>query len=101
MNIEKIKSAISPVLAKNGATEAYIFGSVVRDEDEPESDVDILVKFEKLGGLFEFVHVKLELQDALGGRKVDLVEIDALRPEYKKYIDKDKIRILWGMFHLT
>ena len=51
MDIEEIKK-VSPVLRKYPITEAYLFGSIVRNEDRPDSDVDILVKFSKLGGLF-------------------------------------------------
>jgi len=44
-----------PILRDNNATEAYVFGSVARNEAGPESDVDILVRFgEPRGGLFEF-----------------------------------------------
>ncbi len=94
MSIETIKKKISPVLKKYPITEAYLFGSTARGEDRPDSDVDVLVKFRKIGGLFEFIHIKLELQDALEGRKVDLVEMGAVRPKMKPYIDRDKIRIL-------
>jgi len=83
-----------PILRDNNATEAYVFGSVARNEAGPESDVDILVRFgEPRGGLFEFIHTKHELEDALG-HKVDLVEMGALRKEFRPYVDKDKVRIL-------
>ncbi len=93
MNIEEIKKRVSPVLRKYPITSAYLFGSVVRQEDRPDSDVDILVKFSKLGGLFEYVQIKLELQEALGGRKVDLVQEEALRHEYRETVNKDKLKV--------
>lgn len=94
MSIETIKKKISPVLSKYPITEAYLFGSSARGEERPDSDVDVLVKFSKLGSLFEFVGIKLELQDALGGKKVHLVQDEAVRKEFRPYIEKDKIRIL-------
>ena len=93
MDIDEIKKRVSPVLSKYPITEAYLFGSVVRNEDRPDSDVDILVKFSKLGGLFQYVQIKLELQEALGGRKVDLVQEEALRHEYRGSVNKDKLRV--------
>lgn len=51
------------------------FGSVLRDDFGPESDVDVLVEFEPDSGTgyFELVEMEYELADLLGmGRKVDL-----------------------------
>jgi len=52
-----------------------IFGSVLRDDFKPDSDVDLMVEFEagKEPGLFELVDMQESLSDILG-RKVDLVE---------------------------
>lgn len=58
-----------------------LFGSVLRDDFGPESDVDVLVEFEDghVPG-FEFVRMEDELSALLGGRKVDLVTSRALSP---------------------
>ncbi len=51
------------------------FGSVLRDDFGPESDVDVLVEFEpeKTPGLFGIVEMEFELEELFGiGRKVDL-----------------------------
>jgi uncharacterized protein len=53
--------------------EFYLFGSVLRDDFRPESDIDVMVKFfpsARWG--FEIVDVKEELEK-LFGRKVDLL----------------------------
>ena len=94
MNIEEIKKKVLPILKKYGVKRAGIFGSVVRGEAREDSDVDILVRFdESRGGLFEFIGTKLDLEDELG-KKVDLVEMGALRKQFQPYVDQDKIRIL-------
>ena len=61
-------------------TELALFGSVLRDDFGPESDVDVLVTFapEAPWSLFDLVDMADELE-ALFGRKVDLVESDGLR----------------------
>ena len=93
MQVEEIKTKAAPVLARHGATEAYLFGSAARGEATPESDIDILAQFADLGGLFGYVGIKLDLEAALG-RSVDLVQLEALRPEFKENVDRQKIKIL-------
>jgi predicted nucleotidyltransferase len=55
--------------------ELALFGSVLRDDFRPESDVDVLVEFtlEAHYSLFDMVHMQDELSTILG-REVDLVE---------------------------
>ena len=93
MEVEEIKSKAAPVLARYGATEAYLFGSAARGEATSESDIDILAKFTDLGGLFGYVKIKLALEEALG-RRVDLVQMEALRPAFKASVDQQKIKIM-------
>jgi len=88
-----IKNRAAPVLRSNHAVEAYVFGSTARGENRPDSDIDILVRFDKIRGLFAFVGTKLDLEDALG-KKVDLVEMGALRSEFREGVDRDKVRII-------
>lgn len=57
-----------------------IFGSVVRGEDRPESDLDLLVSFDTTPSLLTFLALERTLSDSLG-RKVDLVMRDALKPQ--------------------
>ena len=61
-------------------TELALFGSVLRDDFGPESDVDVLVTFapEAPWSLFDLVDMADELKVMLG-RKVDLVESAGLR----------------------
>ena len=56
-----------------------VFGSRVRGTADPDSDLDLLVEFDRVPGFFQFI----ELEDQLGlllGLKVDLVMKAALRP---------------------
>lgn len=92
MSIDNIKSAIKPVLEKNGIKKAGIFGSFVRNESNLNSDLDILVKIENNISLLDFIGIKLELEDALG-RKVDLVEYDAIKPALKEFILNEEIPV--------
>ncbi len=51
-----------------------LFGSVLRNDFRPDSDVDILVEFapEDTPGFFALYDMEQELSALLGGRKVDL-----------------------------
>ena len=60
--------------------ELSFFGSVLRDDFRPDSDVDVLVSFEPEAGwtLLDLVSMQREIAEVLG-RSVDLVEEAALR----------------------
>jgi uncharacterized protein len=65
-------------LREAGVKSLKLFGSVVRGEAGPESDIDILVEFFRPVGLMAFVGLKLRLAELLG-RPVDLVTPEALK----------------------
>lgn len=67
-----------------------LFGSVLRDDFRPESDVDVLVEFEpgRTPG-FEFVSIQEELSAILGNRKVDLVSPKFLNRRIRDQILKE------------
>ena len=56
-----------------------IFGSFVRGDASPDSDLDLLVEFDETPTLFRFVRLENELSQLLG-IKVDLVMKDSLKP---------------------
>lgn len=57
-------------------TELALFGSVLRDDFGPESDVDVMVVFEPDApwSYFDWPDIQDDLSAALGGRTIDLVE---------------------------
>ena len=71
---------------------AYLFGSYSRQEETPESDLDILVDLDKSVNLFQFIFIKLSLEKLLN-KKVDLLSSNGLSPRLKPYIDSEKILI--------
>lgn len=69
------------------AKELAIFGSALRREDfRPDSDVDVLVVFEEDAewDLFDHMYAEEELE-AMFGRKVDLVEKEAIRNPFRRH----------------
>jgi len=84
-NIEIDEEAIAAFCRKWKVRELSLFGSVIRDDFRPDSDVDVLVSFEENSGigLWEMSDMLDELE-AMFGRKVDLVEKEGLRNPYRK-----------------
>ena len=62
-----------------------LFGSTVRGEAGPDSDVDLLVEFDGPVGLFEFVRLQRLLASILE-RKVDLVPADGVKRQLRDQI---------------
>ena len=91
--IEANRVIILPVLRRHGIKRAGIFGSVVRGEATPESDVDILVELDEQASLLDFIGIKLKLEDALG-RRVDLGQYAAIKPGLRERILREEVRIL-------
>ncbi|MBC8333837.1 MAG: nucleotidyltransferase domain-containing protein [Anaerolineales bacterium] len=65
--------------------EFSLFGSILRDDFNAQSDIDVLVVFAKKAeiGLFEIAQMQIELED-IYGRPVDVVEKDSLRNPYRR-----------------
>ena len=66
-----------PELARAGVRRLGIFGSVIRSEAGPESDVDILVEFEKMPDLYEFAALR---ERTASGVKVAMTSMPAQLP---------------------
>mgnify|MGYP002857453287 CR=1 FL=1 len=70
---------------------AWLFGSFARGEQTSNSDVDILVRFDRTTspiGLLAYVRMHRELEEKLG-RKVDLVEEGTLRSAVQQTASRD------------
>src|ERR1035437_10699727 len=84
--IANVLKASKPLLfQKYHLKEIGIFGSYVRNEQKNESDLDVLVDYDKTPGLFSFVRLENELSKLLR-IKVDLVMKSALKPHIGKTI---------------
>ena len=72
--IELNKDTVAQFCQRNHIRWLALFGSVLRDDFGPKSDVDVLVEFEPghSPGFFHLYDMEQELSAILGGRKVDL-----------------------------
>ncbi len=76
------------ILKKYKVNKIGIFGSFATGRTKKKSDVDLLVEFEDMIDLFEFVHLNDEIQHILKS-KVDLVTPDTIKPYIKPKILKE------------
>ena len=75
-----------------GVTDLAIFGSIARDQAENDSDIDILIRFDKPTTSKCYFGTQFYLEDLLG-RPVDLVTDDALRAELRPYVEREAVRV--------
>lgn len=71
----------------------FLFGSVARDEATPESDIDVLVEFDRPVGLFTLLKLQSFLEELLG-RPVDLGTPTSLRSHIRETVLQEAIRAL-------
>ena len=90
MSTQTMTQKISEYFKTQPVLKAWLFGSFARGDETPESDVDILVNFDRTTpiGLFAYVRMHRELEERLG-RKVDLVEEGTLRPAAQTTANRD------------
>ncbi|MBQ9193449.1 MAG: nucleotidyltransferase domain-containing protein [Bacteroidales bacterium] len=84
-------SQVQRMLASLPVTKAWVFGSFARGEETPESDLDLLVDYDKTVGisLLDVVRYKLDLENAIG-RDVDLIENGSLKPFAAPSAEREK-----------
>ena len=92
--MDEIINKLVSILKKHGVRRIEVFGSYARGEAEPESDLDVIVEFEKRKSLLELVGIEQELEDALG-IKVDLLTKASISPYLMERIEKES-RVVFG-----
>jgi uncharacterized protein len=73
-NIDLPADKIAVFCKRNGIRKLSLFGSALRDDFRPDSDIDLLVEFRAgaAPSLLDLARMERELSLILGGRKVDL-----------------------------
>jgi predicted nucleotidyltransferase len=86
-NIELPIQQIEAFCRKYKMKELSLFGSVLRDDFRPDSDVDVLLAFQPEGGMtFEnFLDIRDELSAMFRGREVDVVQKRLLKNPFRRY----------------
>ncbi len=85
MDKQKLYGQIVEFLRSKGATKVAVFGSYVRDEENPKSDIDVITEFPDDMSLMKFVRIERELSELIG-IKVDLLTEEYISPYFKENV---------------
>jgi hypothetical protein len=88
--LETIRARRDEIEARYGIRLIGVVGSVARGEERLDSDVDVIIDITGKATLFNMSDAMFELEHALG-RKVDLVDREAMRPAARAYIERDLV----------
>ena len=91
--INKIKSQVLPILKEAEVSHSFIFGSYAKKEAKKNSDLDLIVEFNKRKSLLDLISLKLKLERKTG-IEVDVLTSNSIHPDIKNLIQKEKIQIL-------
>ncbi|GIK29832.1 MAG: nucleotidyltransferase domain-containing protein [Chloroflexi bacterium] len=78
------RAAITRFCHRWGITRLQMFGSALRDDFRPDSDIDMVATFEPdtQHTLLDLVRMERELGSLYGGRTIDLGEYDAVQNDH-------------------
>ena len=96
-NMSKLKEIVTEkrheilrIAARHGAHNVRIFGSVARGEADEQSDIDLLVEFERGRSLLDHAALLLELQETLGV-SVDVVSDRGIKPRIRERVLREAV----------
>lgn len=86
-NILSALKGVKPELSDLGVTELRLFGSYVREEQSPKSDIDVLIDFEPEKATFRnFLSVCERLENLFSNQTVEIVTKNSLSRHFEPFI---------------
>ena len=89
------KTILISFCQEHGIRRLAVFGSALRDDFGPDSDIDLLVEFEpdRIPGLLGVAGMELTISELFAGRKVDLRTAEDLSPYFRQEVlDKAEVQ---------
>jgi predicted nucleotidyltransferase len=86
--IARHSGAVAQIAARHGASNLRLFGSTVRGEERPDSDIDLLIDLAEDRGIGDYLGLADELERLLG-RRVDIVIDRSLSPHFRPFIEAE------------
>ena len=90
--IEQHRDRIRQIVTEHNAAKPRVFGSIARGEDQPGSDVDLLVAFTDEASLLDEVGLRCALTDLLQV-EVDVVAVDTLRGSFRDRVLREAVPV--------
>jgi hypothetical protein len=88
--LRRQRDRIVALAERHGAHNVRVFGSVARGQANPESDVDLVVDFERGRSLMDHGELMMDLEEVLGCR-VDVVSARGLRDRFRARVLADAV----------
>src|SRR5437879_4400080 len=90
----KLRAALPDLRREFGVASVYLFGSVARGDERPDSDVDVLVEFEPSSRptLLTLAGLLAEMERIVG-RSADVGELRSLRPSFRPTVEREMLRV--------
>ena len=82
------RDVLLAIAARHGASNVRLFGSVLRHEEQPDSDIDLLIDMAEDRGFRDYLALIEELEGVLS-RRVDVVIERSLSPHFRPYIEAE------------
>ena len=82
------RDVLLAIVARHGASNVRLFGSVLRHEEQPDSDIDLLIDMAEDRGFRDYLALVEELEGVLS-RRVDVVIERSLSPHFRPYIEAE------------
>lgn len=85
--------ALQSELQAAGIVRLSLFGSTARNAARPDSDIDLLAKFDEARALslLDVIRIENQIADLLG-RPVDLIDEGTLKPRVRQTVDREAVR---------
>ena len=90
--LENRRSDITRIANAHGAHRVRVFGSVAREEDRADSDLDLLIDLEAGRSILDLIAIKQDLEDLLG-RNVDVVTEAAISPYFRDEVVREAVSL--------
>ena len=92
-DLEKKLAAHRRELREMGVASLAVFGSLARNESTPQSDIDLLVEFDRDVGLFHLFAIEHRLEEIIGVPKIDLIQKGAIHPALRARILSEAVNV--------
>ena len=90
--LKKRRKDVIHLASKHGARNLRVFGSVVHEEERPDSDIDLLAILDDGVSLLDLVGLELDLGEMLD-RKVEIVDERALSPYIRENVLREAVAL--------
>lgn len=89
---QRLRANLSDLSDRHGVDSIALFGSYVRNEQHPDSDLDVLVTFHRTPSLFGLMRVEDDISSIVGV-PVDLLVQSSLQPRFARYVQREAVSL--------